>query len=130
MLQFIPCSALRREDGSYAPAYMLSDGRLERSGRGCSATAPEAGVDADMSGAPSFTLANTVGIVVVGDELMAGKASIEINFFAHMTRNMFNDQEFDVSWWHVHCLGISLVNLMWLLLYRLRMSTRVTCAKS
>ena len=27
------CSTLRREDGSYAPAYMLADGRLERAGR-------------------------------------------------------------------------------------------------
>lgn len=27
------CSSLRKEDGTYAPAYMLADGRLERAGR-------------------------------------------------------------------------------------------------
>lgn len=29
----VSCSALKKADGTFAPAYALADGRLERSGR-------------------------------------------------------------------------------------------------
>ncbi|GAX86541.1 hypothetical protein CEUSTIGMA_g13948.t1 [Chlamydomonas eustigma] len=88
--------ALQLEDGSFAPAHQLPDGRLERAGRGalgaaavaaaagreagkadlngiiCSAstgtTAPEAGTLSE-----SGTFAHTAAILVVGDEILTGK---------------------------------------------------------
>ena len=33
MLFLMRCSALKKADGSFAPAYILADGRLERAGR-------------------------------------------------------------------------------------------------
>ena len=58
------CSLLRKEDGSYAPAYMLADSRMERAGR----TSKQS---KELSISHSFT--RTAAIVVVGDEILAAK---------------------------------------------------------
>ena len=63
-------SALKREDGSFAPAYLLSDGRLERRGRNINCSAMQAAVSADSLPA---ALTRSAAIVLVGDELLAGK---------------------------------------------------------
>lgn len=58
-------SALRREDGSYAPAHALADNRMERAGR-CSSD----------GGAQRPRLAGmtpTAALVMVGDELLSGR---------------------------------------------------------
>eukprot|EP00955_Chlamydomonas_euryale_P100499 365289-Chlamydomonas_euryale.AAC.14 len=62
--------ALLREDGTYAPAYLLPDGRLERASR---ITAPAAAAAASDGGGEVGSFAHTAGIVVVGDELLSGK---------------------------------------------------------
>ncbi|KFM27689.1 FAD synthase [Auxenochlorella protothecoides] len=56
-------SALLKEDGSYAPAYMLPDTRLERAGR--SDPARHASVLSDAC--------ETAGVIIVGDEILAAK---------------------------------------------------------
>ncbi|KAG1663703.1 hypothetical protein FOA52_013271 [Chlamydomonas sp. UWO 241] len=60
-----PNRALQRDDGSYAPAYLLPDGRLERAARGAA--------DAASSSSAVGAFTHTAGIVVVGDELLSGK---------------------------------------------------------
>jgi len=65
-----PNRALLREDGTYAPAYLLPDGRLERASR---ITAPAAAAAASDGGGEVGSFAHTAGIVVVGDELLSGK---------------------------------------------------------
>ncbi len=72
-----PCtlllSALKREDGSFAPAHLLSDGRLERTGRNSNSSATQASTSADSIFA---ALTRSAAIVVVGDELLAGKVRV------------------------------------------------------
>ena len=60
----VSCSALRKEDGSYAPAHLLYDIRMERAGRSCT-TAEQ----------PSTRrgIALTAALVIIGDELLSGK---------------------------------------------------------
>ena len=63
-----PNSALRRPDGGYAPARELADGRAERAGRGTGGAPPAAAAD------PTPTaLTRTAAVLVVGDELLAGR---------------------------------------------------------
>ncbi|KAK9831385.1 hypothetical protein WJX81_008521 [Elliptochloris bilobata] len=68
-----PNSALCKEDGSFAPAHMLADARLERAGR---AASPDVELerrrsDAGARGRPSAT--RTAALVVVGDEILAAR---------------------------------------------------------
>lgn len=58
------CSLLRKEDGSFAPAYMLADSRMERAGR-TSKQNKELPV--------SHSLTRTAALVVIGDEILAAK---------------------------------------------------------
>ena len=58
------CSLLRKEDGSFAPAYMLADSRMERAGR-TSKQNKELHV--------SHSLTRTAALVVIGDEILAAK---------------------------------------------------------
>ena len=58
------CSLLRKENGTFAPAYMLADGRMERAGR-VSKQTPELPV--------TKSLTRSAAIIVVGDELLAAK---------------------------------------------------------
>ncbi|DBA82678.1 hypothetical protein WJX77_002340 [Trebouxia sp. C0004] len=60
----VPNSLLRKEDGSFAPAYMLADSRMERAGR----TSKQS---RELPVSNSFT--RTAAIVVVGDEILAAK---------------------------------------------------------
>jgi molybdenum cofactor synthesis domain-containing protein len=55
-----PNEALAREDGTFAPAHMLPDARLERAGRGGGAVLP-------------LDPLSTVGIVIIGDEILSAK---------------------------------------------------------
>ncbi|CAL5230010.1 g13451 [Coccomyxa viridis] len=59
-----PNSALRKEDGSYAPAHLLYDIRMERSGRNS--------ICEDVRSAPTG-IALTVALLIIGDEILAGK---------------------------------------------------------
>jgi len=63
-----PNVALSREDGTFAPAHMLPDARLERAGRGRGAIArtvsAKRGANADTG---------TVGILIIGDEILSAK---------------------------------------------------------
>lgn len=58
-----PNNALLKEDGTFAPAYLLADSRLERSCR------------AMVSRSPSNSSGHTrnAGIIAIGDELLSGK---------------------------------------------------------
>ncbi|GMH33055.1 hypothetical protein BSKO_00889 [Bryopsis sp. KO-2023] len=58
-----PNNALLKEDGTFAPAYLLADSRLERSCR------------AMVSRAPSDSAGHTrnAGIIAIGDELLSGE---------------------------------------------------------
>ncbi len=60
----VACSALRKEDGSYAPAHLLYDIRMERAGRSCAAAEQ-----------PSTRrgIALTAALVIIGDEILSGK---------------------------------------------------------
>ena len=58
-------SLLSKEDGSFAPAYMLADGRMERAGRACK--------PAQQQPAHATALTRTAAIVIVGDEILAAK---------------------------------------------------------
>lgn len=60
----VPNSLLRKEDGSFAPAYMLADSRMERAGR-TSKTSQEQPA--------THSLTRSAAIVVVGDEILAAK---------------------------------------------------------
>lgn len=57
-------SLLRKEDGSFAPAYMLADSRMERAGR-TTKNAPEQPL--------THSLTRSAAIVVIGDEILAAK---------------------------------------------------------
>eukprot|EP00803_Ostreobium_quekettii_P000689 evm.model.scf_314EXC.14 EVM.evm.TU.scf_314EXC.14 scf_314EXC:82576-94060(-) len=66
-----PNSALRNEDGQFVPAHHLADSNLERDGR------------KDKSSEKS-TLTSTVGLVVIGDEILAGKVEdANTSFLCH-----------------------------------------------
>ena len=52
-----PNAALRREDGSYAPAHLLPDARLERAGRACKVATARM----------SMRGAKTAGLVIIGE---------------------------------------------------------------
>lgn len=58
------CSLLRKENGTFAPAYMLADSRMERAGRTSKQT-PEPPV--------SNSLTRSAAIIVIGDEILAAK---------------------------------------------------------
>lgn len=60
-----PNEALAREDGTFAPAHALPDARLERAGRLQSVCR--------MSSLPQDSDTRTVGLLVVGDEILANK---------------------------------------------------------
>lgn len=70
--------ALRRPDGSFAPAYLLPDARLERAGRG----KLERGHPSlrSVAGAPS------AGVIVVGDDVL--DASAEDACAAYLSREL------------------------------------------
>lgn len=61
-----PNSALQKEDGSYAPAHSLPDGRLERAGR-----TSKPGLKCKPS--HLSTLTHTAGLVIIGDEILSAK---------------------------------------------------------
>lgn len=63
-LLYLGRSLLRKEDGSFAPAYMLADSRMERAGR-TSKTSQEQPA--------THSLTRSAAIVVVGDEILAAK---------------------------------------------------------
>eukprot|EP00892_Ulva_mutabilis_P011592 jgi/Ulvmu1/8805/UM048_0060.1 len=63
-----PNSSLRRSDGTFAPAYMLNDDRLERTGR-----AYTSGILRHISQGPEH--APTAAVAIIGDELLAGKVA-------------------------------------------------------
>ena len=63
-----PNAALAREDGTFAPAHMLPDARLERAGRGLGAVARTVSA---KRGATADT--GTVGILIIGDEILSAK---------------------------------------------------------
>ncbi|KAI8473634.1 MAG: MoaB/Mog domain-containing protein, partial [Monoraphidium minutum] len=67
----LPNSALKKGDGSFAPAHMLADGRLERSGRATKNRRPDSLPATPADVAPCITL--RAGIVVIGDEIISGK---------------------------------------------------------
>eukprot|EP00877_Chromochloris_zofingiensis_P003920 jgi/Chrzof1/13529/Cz08g00340.t1 len=67
----LPNSALKKEDGSFAPAYMLADGRLERVGRATKARHQDSLPSSPADVASSIS--GSAGIVVVGDEILSGK---------------------------------------------------------
>eukprot|EP00878_Enallax_costatus_P028716 GHUV01031051.1.p1 GENE.GHUV01031051.1~~GHUV01031051.1.p1 ORF type:complete len:571 (+),score=152.40 GHUV01031051.1:434-2146(+) len=68
----LPNSALKKSDGTFAPAHALADGRLERSGR---ATKQRRSESLPSGGAASVTssMSWVAGIVVIGDEILSGK---------------------------------------------------------
>ncbi len=65
---------MEREDGSFAPAHVLADGRLERAGR---AMRPE--LQRRSSHASGHH--HTAGVVVIGDEILAAKVDDENTAF-------------------------------------------------
>lgn len=92
-----PCPALERSDGSYWPAYLLQDWSLERAGR--DGTMPD---DSAVSYA-SFSQ-KTVGLLVIGDEILKGytvdqntpaaaKAFLEANVYLRQVSVVSDDLE-------------------------------------
>lgn len=67
----LPNAALKRADGSFAPAHALADGRLERAGRATKARRAESlpATPADVEACMTLR----AGLVVVGDEILSGK---------------------------------------------------------
>ena len=60
------------EDGTYAPAHLLADGRMERAGRVKGSTESLQAVA--VQGLPECgSFAHSAAVVVVGDELLSGK---------------------------------------------------------
>ena len=59
------CSLLSKEDGTFAPAYMLADSRMERAGRSSK--------PAQQQSMHTTALTRTAAIVIVGDEILAAK---------------------------------------------------------
>eukprot|EP00802_Teleaulax_amphioxeia_P013664 Tamp_13717.p1 GENE.Tamp_13717~~Tamp_13717.p1 ORF type:complete len:529 (-),score=121.49 Tamp_13717:105-1640(-) len=72
--------ALRGADGSYLPAYCLKDWSLERMGRGGQAKSGGEGEARDPLG--RIRGAQSVGIVIVGDEVLLGKVMEENSKYA------------------------------------------------
>jgi len=75
-----PNPALLRPDGSYAPAWELKDGSLERAGRSSSKPAPpsqaSAAEEAALAGQPIVGARAgelSAGILIVGEEILTGK---------------------------------------------------------
>lgn len=75
-----PNPALLRPDGSYAPAWELKDGSLERAGRSSSKpptpTQASAAEEAALAGRPivgARTHELSAGILIVGEEILTGK---------------------------------------------------------
>ena len=73
-------SALLRPDGTYAPACLLSDGHLERVGRGDSKPLlhqprpTSSGSAADGPATEGLGLrAHSAAIIIVGDEILSGR---------------------------------------------------------
>ncbi|PRW59554.1 FAD synthase [Chlorella sorokiniana] len=60
----VPNSALRLEDGSFAPAHMLPDARLERAGR-------QSKVERQVSTVGGER--RTAGLLIIGDEILSAK---------------------------------------------------------
>lgn len=58
-------AALLRPDGTYAPAYLLPDARLERAGRST--------LERGHSSVVSMTGGLRAGVVIIGDEILAAK---------------------------------------------------------
>lgn len=72
-----PNDALAREDGTFAPAYLLPDARLERAGRGRSRQAER------RESLKRGTETGTVGILVIGDEILSAKVpDVNMQFLA------------------------------------------------
>jgi len=68
--------ALQLEDGTYAPAHALPDGRLERAGRVSTSNKASGGStdNPNSSGERNCSsFARTAAILVIGDELLSGK---------------------------------------------------------
>ena len=65
------------EDGSYAPAYALPDGRLERAGRSVQSKAnnscPPDAAQSSHDASIGSSYARTAALLVIGDELLSGK---------------------------------------------------------
>lgn len=68
----LPNSALKKADGTFAPAYILADGRLERAGRATQKRVRESLPSGGAAGVKSG-LSWMAGLVVVGDEILSGK---------------------------------------------------------
>ncbi|KAI7844692.1 hypothetical protein COHA_001780 [Chlorella ohadii] len=60
----VPNSALRLEDGSFAPAHMLPDARLERAGRQSKVERQASTVGGER---------RTAGLLIIGDEILSAK---------------------------------------------------------
>ena len=75
--------ALRRPDGTFAPAYELADGSLERSGRTSSSdkkkkASPEGGeggMAAAADGSTGRMPTGSAALLIVGDEILGGKTA-------------------------------------------------------
>ena len=77
--------ALRQADGSYLPAWQLSDWSLERAGRLAPAQSPGTGSPGRRSMAQvesRLKAATNVGLVVIGDEVLQGKVQEENSNYA------------------------------------------------
>lgn len=76
-----PNSSLKKENGSYAPAYLLSDGRLERLGRRkVMSFLPSMnegfGIQSHSNGGLDIsTLTKKAALLIIGDELLSGKVA-------------------------------------------------------
>lgn len=79
LYQLIQRSALQREDGSFAPAHQLPDGRLERAGRSATDRAPSPLANAISVGVPG-NFSCTAAILAIGDELLSGKVRRRARF--------------------------------------------------
>lgn len=66
-----PNEALEREDGTFAPAHMLPDARLERAGRVSVERPPLDRTGSVKRGADADT--GTVGLLIIGDEILSAK---------------------------------------------------------
>ena len=69
----VTCSLLCKEDGSFAPAYMLADNRMERAGRGSQRAADDVLVP--------HSLTRTAAVVIIGDEILAAKVQDVNTYF-------------------------------------------------
>ena len=67
------CSSLQKEDGSYAPAHILADSRLERAGRAAGRQVARKPSLGRGSGAGSPMHTRSAALLVIGDEILAAK---------------------------------------------------------